>query len=652
MRFCVWLAPFFLKIRKEAVISVERWYWIELIGFDNEAEDYGVGAFLSRNVSTAGVSLLFSHIDFIFEQENEALAPTACSYGGHEYNRERRRQNWTKTQLRGLIDELHRRGVKVFFSTFDMTKGISDPNWVCLGVKGLPEPLIYVLKKGVGEAVIERISEVLDFYGFDGLQLADGLSSNRRSVAEGDFSLELCADSGINIPRRLMKEGTEAYAARREWILKNAEFRWIRYLSDLWANFYSMLFEKIKKPIMFNNAWTRNSFEAIYRYRRCRPHKAFAVMVEENSATRGITACPEDEGRVTFPEEYRNTFPYEYTLMQQDIKLITGGLRQISLMPISDTQEQWDALRHCPTELVRSTVRRYNNFVWRDGRFEECCNAPHYCLSDGIPAEDWAWLAKQESYRIPPPDMIDGFAAVVNHGALWADVERFCKKRCYYGAALLGELACGGLNMSAQLPLCEAAKFDRAKCLVVTDLCVYTEDQKRMLAAAKLPILAVGEDVELPLEKKAYYEGKYVSVALYGDAPHVDIQALRALDVTVRRGRYQRGAIWTEPLQYKRVKGEFFTRLCYMMNGAFGADRCDRRDVKVNSYICGDVRYTLLSNDLHTYNLATAETGAPVETAEALMKEKGYEVKVNGDRFTVRIPPRCVEIVKTRSFKK
>ena len=105
---------------------MDRWYWVELIGFDNEAEDYGVEAFLSRNVSTTGVSLLFAHIDFLFH-EGEELLPTACSYGGHEYNRERRRQVWTKTQLRGLVRQLHSRGIKVFFSCFDMTKPSQTP---------------------------------------------------------------------------------------------------------------------------------------------------------------------------------------------------------------------------------------------------------------------------------------------------------------------------------------------------------------------------------------------------------------------------------------------------------------------------------------------------------------------------------------------
>ena len=81
---------------------MERRYRIELIGFDNELPDFGVEDFLSRNVSTTGVSILFSHIDLLFQAENEPLPPTACSYGGHEYNRERRRQAWTGAQPRGI----------------------------------------------------------------------------------------------------------------------------------------------------------------------------------------------------------------------------------------------------------------------------------------------------------------------------------------------------------------------------------------------------------------------------------------------------------------------------------------------------------------------------------------------------------------------
>ena len=631
---------------------MDRWYWVELIGFDNTSPDFGVSAYLSRNRSTTGVSLLFAHIDFLFAQGNEMLAPTACSYGGHEYNRERRRQDWTKTQLKGLIKELHAHGVKVFFSCFDMTDTVTDPAWLCYGHKGKPQRLVYVLKRlengTVGDVVIEKIRTVLDDYGFDGLQLGDGLSSNRLSIENGDFSVPFCHQSGISIPKRLLGEDVESYIARREWILKNKRMEWTSFLADAWADFYKKLFDAVKKPIMFNIAWTRGPFEALYRYGldygRCRSDRAFAVMIEENSATRAITA-PEDEGGVEFSLAHRDRFPYEYTLMQQQIKLHTGGLSQISLMPISDTQEQWDALRHCPTELIRAIVRRYNNFVWKNGKFIPCCDAPHYCLSDGIPAEDWAWLAKQESYRLPPVDFADGFVGVYNPDALWRDVAQFCRKKHYFGAALQEELIMGGLSVGAQISLADAPDFDRAKCLLVTDLEAYSPEQKAMLASAGLPILAVGEDVDLPLESSARYTGKYISVALYNAPVAPDLSALAAKERMIRKVPCKHGEIWTEPLSMRRVHADFFAALATAMGKAFDLAHTVP-SVKLTSYRCGEARYVMLSNDLHTYNLPTVHTAAPVKDAIALMKDKGYTVRCKENSFTVRIPPRCAEIVK------
>lgn len=631
---------------------MERWYWIELIGFDNTLPDFGVERFLSRNVTTTGVSLLFSHIDFLFDRDSELLPPTACSYGGHEYNRERRRQDWTRAQLRDLVSALQSRGVKVFFSSFDMTKSITDPAWVCYRGNGTPGRLVYPIKRlgerFVGDEIIDAVNRALDFYGFDGFHLADGLSSNRYSIANGDFTLSLCADSGIDIPAALMRE--EAYTARREWILKNARLQWTRFISDRWATFYDKLFDRVKKPIMFNNAWTRDSFEALYRYgldyRRCHADKAFAVMIEENSATRAITA-PLDEGNVEFPLSHRAGFTYEYALMQQDIRITTGGLKQISLTPISDTQEQWDALRHCPTELLRSIVRRYNNFVFRNGRFEVCSDAPLYCLSDGIPASDWEWLAKTENYRMPLPDRACGFAAVCNPDAPDTELEHFCKTKHYFGSALLNALLRGGLNMGVQLPLCEIGGFKGAYCLVVTNLNAYTEAQKQQLLQTALPLLVIGEDVALSLPCAARYDGTYISVALYnadGIAPDLDM--LKALDRVIEAESAAHGEIWTEPLSCKRVDEPFFTALCRALNIAFAADRSTDPAVKVFSFACGKDKYLLLSNDDHIYNVCTMETAAEIKSASALMKDRGYTVRVDGSSFTVRIPPRCAELVR------
>ena len=44
---------------------IEKWYWIELIGFDNTLPDYGAESFVSRAGDVYGVSLLFSNVDFV-----------------------------------------------------------------------------------------------------------------------------------------------------------------------------------------------------------------------------------------------------------------------------------------------------------------------------------------------------------------------------------------------------------------------------------------------------------------------------------------------------------------------------------------------------------------------------------------------------------
>ncbi len=632
---------------------MERWYWIELIGFDNEAPDYGVSAFLSCNVSTTGVSLLFSHIDFVFE-EGEELSERACSYFGHEYSKERRRQNWTRTQLKGLVNELKAHGIKVFFSAFDMTTDITDTAYRAFNAAGKPERLVYVIKKldsgeYVGDIIIEKINKIITEFGFDGLQLADGLSSNRLSIENGDFSLALCRASEINIPDGLMKE--ECYQERRKWILENKRYEWISFLSREWESFYSKLFKSIKKPIIFNIAWTRDSFEALYRYgldySKCKVDCAFAAMIEENSATRAITHS-RDEANVDFDLEHRKSFTYEYALMQQNIRLMTDGLRQISLAPISDTMEQWDAIRHCPTELSRAIVKRFNNFVYRGGRFEVCCDAPHYCLSDGVPRSDWEWLALQESYRIPTPSFIDGFAAVFNKNALYRDVKQYCETKNYYGSALLNEVLLGGLNLGVQLSLNDAPGFDKAKGLIVTDLNAYNEEEKSVLAKSRLPILAIGEDTALPLPLSAAYRGKYISVSLYNFDTTADLNPLSELDKIIPPSEIKHGEIWTEPLSYKRVDKAFFKGLASIINLVFKLDRCEDEDVKITSFVCGDEKYLLLSNDLYTYNIPTVITSGKIKEAVAIMKYIGYKVKSEGGSFSVRIPPRSLEIIKLR----
>ena len=44
--------------------------------------------------------------------------------------------------------------------------------------------------------------------------------------------------------------------------------------------------------------------------------------------------------------------------------------------------------------------------------------------------------------------------------------------------------------------------------------------------------------------------------------------------------------------------------------------------------------------------MPTVTTDTAIQNADALMKGCGYRVRVDDNRFCVRIPPRCAEIVK------
>ena len=242
-------------------------------------------------------------------------------------------------------------------------------------------------------------------------------------------------------------------------------------------------------------------------------------------------------------------------------------------------------------------------------------------------------------------DFVEGFVGVYNPDALYTDVEQFCKRKHYFGASLAEELACAGLNVGAQVALADLAEFDRAKCIFVTDLDAYTSEQKEMLAKSKLPILAIGENTELPIKNRINYSGKYLNIALYNAECAPDFSELASLERAVRKAPSMHGEIWTEPLSHRRVAPQFFVKLAELLNESFALDRAPC-DVKLASYRCEGQKYVILSNDRHTYYLPTIKTASDIKSATAIMKDLGYKVKCENNTFTVRIPPRCAEIVK------
>ncbi|MDO5566078.1 MAG: hypothetical protein Q4G59_05430 [Planctomycetia bacterium] len=190
-----------------------NWLWIELIGFDNEQPDFGIGSILERaGFVPAGFALLLYWVGFVTEHDGlkteRQLSPAEASYGGHPACPERRRQTWTNRQLKSLIDQLHHREIKVYLSFFnfcsyrnDVGKSetlpyFRDKDYLKeTGRHGQWDTLSMLKRQKDGvwfeDYLQNQTVRTLVDYEFDGIQIADGISSPRLALQEGDYTPEM-----------------------------------------------------------------------------------------------------------------------------------------------------------------------------------------------------------------------------------------------------------------------------------------------------------------------------------------------------------------------------------------------------------------------------------------------------------------------------
>jgi hypothetical protein len=192
--------------------------WIELIGFDNQQPDFGVEELLDRmGFCPDKFLLLLSSIDFInlhrgCEEEYE-LDPFYCSYAGHPNGDEHAIQRWTNLQLKGLVEVLHRKGVKVFpgffdfhipeHSFFDDHPELYATIW-CDGALSTAG-FIYMTKRLADgtyyeDFFLQKAIEVLQDYSFDGIHLPDGVCRPRLPLQNAEYSADMLEQAGISVP--------------------------------------------------------------------------------------------------------------------------------------------------------------------------------------------------------------------------------------------------------------------------------------------------------------------------------------------------------------------------------------------------------------------------------------------------------------------
>lgn len=367
----------------------DRWLWIELIGFDNERSDYGVEAYLANaGFVPEAVSLLLYNPDLIHTHdgmERDRVFPVDySSYSGHPCSYERQRQDWTKHQLRALIGELHKHGIAVYVSVFDLfvtREWVGEhPELWHMTRRGDRIPSVCPWKRFEDGTYYEdffasQLSRVLVDYSFDGFHQADGYSHPRLPLYEGDYSEDLIEQfvgaTSVDLPEGMGgRSGDDPTVVRKraEWVWRNARREWIQFHASRVQRFCRRVAEAVHakgKKVVLNNALTRDPFQALYRYgvdyKRLADASVDGFIVE--TVAPGV-ALEAESGMEANPH-------YDYQAMLLLMKSCLPNLKLRCLNNTHDVNEQWDVLRHGSVLLER----------------EIYCQSSLYCFEDVYPPD-------------------------------------------------------------------------------------------------------------------------------------------------------------------------------------------------------------------------------------------------------------------------
>lgn len=436
-------------------INYERQIWIELIGFDNTQPDSGAKDYLDNlGFIPDVISLLVTSPDIIHLHEgveNEVEFPADyCSYVGHARSAERARQVWTNRQLLRLVQALRAYGVKVFLSTFTMkVRSFYLPDELTLEwVEAHPELLEI---KATGEAnyahaplkrfadgsyyedfFISKLVQTLQDYEFDGWHAADGWGPLRIPIFEGDFSDDLFDQfvqaQNIAVPAEVALQCDQLPAqleARADWIWSTQRRQWIDFYTERWAAFYrkkAAALHELGKKIVINSAWTRDPFEAIYRY-GVDYRKIIAAGVD-GIVTESLAGACDMQGS----GGYRL---HEFSAALLLTRACVPDTKLLFLLGIKDTKEQWDVLRHAPTVFETELLTMANLYKRNEqGSLTRCADGFVGCLSDAISAEEWRWMKNRWELAFSEiPDRLLGATLVWSDAAFDHELDDFIQHR-------------------------------------------------------------------------------------------------------------------------------------------------------------------------------------------------------------------------------
>ena len=650
----------------------ETWLWIELIGFDNEQPDYGVGEYLDRaGFFPDAVSLFVFNPDFVHTHDGvgeDRLFPfDYSSYGGHPCSYERERQQWTRFQLLGLVRELQARGIAVYFSVFDIF--VTD-EWI-----GRHPELLHVTSEGqrIGSVCpwkrladgtwyedffASQVARVLADYGFDGYHQADGYCHPRLTIYQGDFSDDMIdqfvADAGVALPEELAApsgDAAEVVARRAEYIWRHLRRPWIAFYSRRITRFCRKVAEAVHsvgKKVVLNQALTREPFQALYRYgvdyRAIADAGADGFILE--TVAPGVSLGGE-HGAEAHPH-------FDFLAMTLLMKACLPDRPLRCLNNTHDVNEQWDVLRHGPQLLEREILSNASLFMWTRSGLRRCSEGPLVCLADGLQAHEWAWLRQWWGL---------GFSVILRRllaaTLLWSDaaldaqLDDYLLTRRFTTHKLLYELMSRGAPVAAVAPM-EDLDAVTGPLLVLNPHLLPEAELAQAAGYEGGPLIVIGPktrslppadiefgDVHPPgqLWCAVFRAPQKREVSVPPDEPEVFPEDPMAVPDPVHYFR---------ELYFRKVSDGFLQACADLIAECAGAPRVLHRPdvIRVLALELADHTFRLLiTNHSHYYVPTAIDLGGPIQDARVATAFPAGPPAVSGSALSVRVPPQGIVAV-------
>lgn len=634
----------------------ERWIWIELIGFDNTKPDCGAQEYLDKlGFIPDAISYLITSPDIIHHHESlqteKYFPPDYCSYVGHPRSAERARQVWTNHQLRTLNRALQARGIKVYLATFLF---YLDNKFHEEWVNDFPE-LLETRRDGVAigslqplkrfadggyyeDFFIPRLLRVMQDYEFDGWHAADGWGPARLPLSEAEYSDDMfdqfVKHSQIGVPAEidLQCDGSQTkMESRADWIWKNHRREWISFYTDRWTAFHqkqAVALHAIGKQVVINSAWTRDPFEAIYRY-GIDYQKIIAAGVD-GIVTESASGASDMEAQDGFRL-------YNYTAALLLIKAFVPRTKLLFLNGVKDITEQWDLIHHAPTVYESEMMTLSNIYFQNDsGSLERCADGFVVCLGDSIREDEWKWLREQWDLAFDGNlGQLAGATLVWSDDAFQNEINHFMEHRNVTTHSLLYKLMEQGAQVHSALRI-ENIKSASGTLLVLNAHLFSEEELAKVLSYQHGSVIMISADSEGKVECRVRRSHS---------------QVLETVDATIAISNIEEVV---EPITFlnnlpmQEIPPEFIASCAAHINSISGAPTVSSGEncIQLQALRLSDYKLRLIiRNSRLSYCRPQIDVHQQIDSVEILTTFPCTEIEPQGSRFSIKVPGRGVAVV-------